>query len=172
MPDARQRVNAFFTDTDRYTAAVRELVTAGRRPACYLPYPLHGFDAALGLKRSWLGRPVLAAILLGCAVALAGTWFIQTQDYPTNIGGKPFFTWSTVAVVVLETGLLLGALATKGLVFHTARLLPDADTRLLDDRMSDDLFCVVVADLDATEAESLATRLREQGAERAEVVHG
>ena len=166
------RVNAFFTDTERYTAAVSELVAAGRRPACYLPYPLHGFDAVLGLKRSLIGRPVLAAILLGCAFALAACWFIQTQDYPTNIGGKPFFTWSTVAVVVLETGLLLGALATKGLVFQTSRLLPDPNTRLIDDRITDDLFCLVVAELSAVEAEVLATRLREQGAERAEVVHG
>jgi hypothetical protein len=162
------RVNAVFADESKFVSAVKGLVKIGHQPECYLPYPIHGFDAVLGLKRSLLGRPVMTALLFGWAAAIGLAWFTQSQDYPLNVGGKPFFAWPTFFVVILETGLLFAALANMALGMQTSKLLPDPCTRLIDDRLTDDHFAIVVKAGD--EAQAIADRLLAQGAVSAVVV--
>lgn len=166
--NSKQQVNAIFADEAQFTAAVSDLVKAGRKPECYMPYPIHGFDQVLGLKRSFIGRPVLTVILIGFFIAINMAWFTQAQDYPLNVGGKPYFAWQTFVVVTLETGLLLGALVNMALAMHTSKLMPDPVTRLIDDRITDDRFAVVVPV--SGDAKSVANRLLAHGAEHAEVV--
>jgi hypothetical protein len=167
MDEKTLRISALFPDPGSFQEAVAELVRSGHRPHCFTPWPLHHLGTTLGLKRSFLGRPVLAAILAGCALALHLSWFTQAQDYPLNVGGKPFFAWPTFVVVILETGLLLGALTTMALVFQTSRLLPDPFTRLIDDRITDDRFCLVVPLLPQDDSAAILARLSALGAETA-----
>ena len=45
---------------------------------CHTPYPLHGLDDAMGLKRSNLGYIVGAGALAGALLGLALQWFAST----------------------------------------------------------------------------------------------
>ena len=55
------------------------------------PYPIHGLDQALGLKRT---RISVCAFLYGCtgtSLALLMMWYMNIWDWPMDIGGKPSF---------------------------------------------------------------------------------
>ena len=96
--------------------------------------------------------------------------FRQEVNYPLNVGGKPYFAWQTFLVVIMETGLLLGALANMGIALHLCRLLPDPNTRLINDRITDDTFALVLPVTAGKDAEGLSSWLRAQGAEEVQVI--
>jgi hypothetical protein len=162
----------FYRDQTAFTGALRAAVADRLAPQAFTPYPVHGLDAILGLKRSFIGRPVFGVILLGFCVALWMCDYTMDQDWPLNVGGKPYFAWQTFKVVSLETGLLLGALTNFILAAHTCRLLPRPDTRLPDASMTDDTFTIVLPAADPAAAGTLATWLRGHGADTVQVIGG
>ncbi len=87
--------------------------TRGRVEA-YTPYPVHGLDAALGLRRSPLGGMVLVAGALGAVTALFFQWWISAVDYPIVVGGKPLFSWQAFVPIMFEVTVLF-ATFTAGL---------------------------------------------------------
>jgi hypothetical protein len=160
----------YYRDQAAFTGALRAAVADRLAPQAFTPYPVHGLDAILGLKRSFIGRPVFGVILLGFCFGLWMCDFTMNQDWPLNVGGKPFFAWQTFKVVSLETGLLLGALTNLIVAAHTCRLLPRPDTRLPDDRMTDDTFAIVLPAADPAAAGPLESWLCGHGAESAQIL--
>src|SRR5258708_1749609 len=160
----------YYRDQAAFTAALRAAVAERLAPQAFTPYPVHGLDAILGLKRSFIGRPVFGVILLGFCFGLWMCDFTMNQDWPLNVGGKPFFALPTFKVVSLETGLLFGALTNFILAAHTCRLLPNPNTRLPDPRMTDDTFAIVLPAADPAAAGRLEAWLRSHGAEPAQVL--
>jgi mono/diheme cytochrome c family protein len=92
-----------------------ELVEAARKVRdagytefdCYSPFPVHGIDEAMGIKRTIL--PVLI-FCGGCAGTIGGLllqWWTNAYNWPWNISGKP--TWSIPAniPIAFETTILL-----------------------------------------------------------------
>ncbi len=75
----------------------------------YSPYPLHGGSEALGLPRSKV--PLLALIggLTGVATAFTFQTWMNTIDYPLNVGGRPTFSWPMWVPIMFELGVLLAA---------------------------------------------------------------
>ena len=59
----------------------------------YSPFPIHGLDHALGLKRTRLAIAAFFYGALGCIFAFAMTYYIMILDWPMNIGGKPSFAY-------------------------------------------------------------------------------
>ena len=78
---------------------------------CHSPFPIHGMDAAMGLKRSPLGWIVGLAALVGTSSALALQWWTSSVDYPLVISGKPFFSFQAYVPVTFALGVLLAAFA-------------------------------------------------------------
>lgn len=76
---------------------------------CHSPFPIHGMDDAMGLKRSPLGFIVFffAAGALLSGVALE--WWTSTIDYPIVISGKPFFSYQAYGPVAFALMVLTGA---------------------------------------------------------------
>lgn len=153
MSDAAPNVSAsaapawvagYWRDQSSFVEACRAAVAEGHKPHAVTPWPVHGLDRVLGIPRSLLGRPVLTVIMLGMALGVWLCWFTMSQDWPLNVGGKPYFAWPTFVVVIMETGLLFGALVNLGLGFHSSRLLPHPNTRLINDRLTDDTFALVL----------------------------
>ncbi len=163
-------VAGYYRDVSRFSEACGAATSAGLKPEAFTPWPVHGLEKKLGIPRSTLGRPVMAVILIGFALGLHLCWYTQYQSYPLNVGGKPYFAWQTFVVVIMETGLLLGALANMGIALHLCRLLPDPNTRLINDRITDDTFALVLPIVAGKDVEGLSTWLREQGAEEVQVL--
>ncbi len=94
---------------------------------CHSPFPIHGMDEAMGLRRSPLGYIVFAVAAVALAAGVILEWWTSTVDYPLVISGKPFFSYQAYgpvafAIMVLTSSLaaLLGMLALNRLprFFH------------------------------------------------------
>jgi hypothetical protein len=130
----------------------------------YMPYPIHGMDAILGLERSLIGRPVFAVSVLFFVAAWFMQYFNMVVDFPLVYGGKPYDTPQLFVVVTLETGLLLGALVNLLLCFHSCKLLPNPTFKPMHPKLSDDTFAIAVPITSSASAEKLTAWFKQVGA--------
>ncbi len=107
-------VGLFESARDLLQAIPAVRAQARGRVEAYTPYPVHGLDAALGLRRSPLGGMVLVAGALGAVTALFFQWWISAVDYPIVVGGKPLFSWQAFVPIMFEVTVLF-ATFTAGL---------------------------------------------------------
>lgn len=75
------------------------------------PFPIHGLEDAVGLKRSPLGYIVLCIGFLGMLSALFLQWWTGAVDYPLVIGGKPLFAFEFSIPVTFELTVLFSSFA-------------------------------------------------------------
>ena len=83
----------------------------------FTPYPVHGLDAAQGLKRSPLPFVTFAAGITGCTLGFLLQYWTSAVDWPINVGGKPMNSWPAFIPVTFECTVLFAGLATVGAMF-------------------------------------------------------
>ncbi len=89
----------------------------------YTPYPIHGIDDVLGLRRSPLGGMVLVMGVLGALVALGAQYWISAIDYPIITGGKPPTSWEAFVPIMFEVTVLFATFtAGLGMLFLLNKL--------------------------------------------------
>lgn len=108
-------VVAEFGSPDELLSAAGAMRERGytRMDAC-TPFPVHGIDEALGIRRSPLGWFVLVGGLTGAALALLLQWWTGAVDYPLVIGGKPLFAFEPSIPITFELAVLLAAFTAVG----------------------------------------------------------
>lgn len=103
---------ATFDNPAALLAAASEIRSAGyEKYDCHSPFPIHGMDAAMGLKRSPLGWVAGLFALGGGGIALALQWWTSSIDYPIVISGKPFFSFQAYVPVTFALAVLAAAFA-------------------------------------------------------------
>src|SRR5690606_9266763 len=89
----RKRVYGYLAEFKNASAlykAAEQIRDAGfKKWDCYSPYPIHGLDAAMGLKRSILPWFVFFGGLTGLTIAVVMEYGTQVWLYPTIVQGKP-----------------------------------------------------------------------------------
>lgn len=88
----------------------------------FTPFPVHGLDKAMGLKRSRVPVFTFAGGLTGCLTGILITWFMGKYDYPLIVGGKPFFDFIFPLPIIYELTILFAAFATLGSMLYLNRL--------------------------------------------------
>ncbi len=73
------------------------------------PFPVHGMDAAMGLKDSKLGFFVFAAGFCGVTGAYLMMWWMGGVDYRIPIGDKPGFSLPSSVPIMFELMVLASA---------------------------------------------------------------
>jgi mono/diheme cytochrome c family protein len=102
---------AEFEGPHELLAAAARVRDAGyRRWDAHSPYPVHGLDAAMGIRPTILPWIVLGAGITGAAVALFMQWWTNAIDYPVLISGKPLFSLPANIPVTFELIVLFSAL--------------------------------------------------------------
>jgi hypothetical protein len=86
------------------------------------PFPIHGMDAAMGLKDSKLGLIVFPVGLTGTTLAWLMMWWMNGVDYTLVIGGKPPYSLPSQVPIMFELTILLSAFATVFGMFGLNRL--------------------------------------------------
>lgn len=118
MAEARERVHAvlgLFDAPEALFDAIQKVRAKGfSKLEAYSPYPVHGLDRALGLRRSPLAGMVLVLGLLGVAFAIFLQGWTSAVDYPLITGGKPPFSWQAFLPVSFEI-MVFFATFTAGL---------------------------------------------------------
>jgi mono/diheme cytochrome c family protein len=75
----------------------------------YTPYPVHGIDPAIGIKRTRLPEIVFCAGVTGCLSALLMQWYTNAYDYPFIISAKPYFSLPANIPIMFEVTVLFSA---------------------------------------------------------------
>ena len=89
---------------------------------CHSPFPIHGMDRAMGLRRSALGWVVGSMATIGVLGAIGLQWWTSSVDYKFLISGKPFFSFQAYVPITFGLGVLLAALSAVLGMFHFNRL--------------------------------------------------
>jgi hypothetical protein len=99
----------FATPSDLYHACERVRDAGFTRWDAHTPFPVHGLEQAMGLRRSALPWIVLVAGLTGAAFGFGLQWWVHAVAYPLVISGKPYFSWPAFIPVTFELGVLFAA---------------------------------------------------------------
>ncbi len=110
----------------------------------YAPYPIHGLDDAMGIKRTRLPWVTFVVGLFGLTAALTLQFYGSVLDWPLDVGGKPDNSTLAFIPICFELTVLLGGLATVFALLVRARLYPGKRERLIADGITNDNFAVVV----------------------------
>jgi hypothetical protein len=113
MPMSTRGVLGHFYDPDDALVAAAKVRDAGWTHFDFLtPFPVHGMDAAMGLKKSWV--PVATGVLAFCGVLFAQALqnYVMIWDWPMNFGGKPFWAWPAFVPITFEAMVFWAALGT------------------------------------------------------------
>lgn len=95
-----------------------ELVEAARRVRdagytefdCYSPFPVHGIDPAMGIKRTILPLVIFGAGFTGAVGGMLLQWYCNAYAWEWNISGKPFWSIPANIPVAYESAILLSAI--------------------------------------------------------------
>ena len=95
-----------------------ELVDAARRVRdagytefdCYSPFPVHGIDPAMGIKRTILPLIIFGGGFTGALGGIALQWYCNAYSWGWNISGKPEWSIPANIPVAYELAILLAAL--------------------------------------------------------------
>ena len=166
---ATKNIYGIFDDDDLVLSAIPKLREQKLNVTDVIsPFPIHGLDPVLGLKRT---RISMACFLYGCTgtcLALLMMWYMNIWDWPMDIGGKPSFAlYKNLAAfipVTFEVTVLCAAHGMAITFFLRSRLLPGVEPNVIDNRMADDRFVMTIAVKNDTEKASAQAALKAAGA--------
>jgi hypothetical protein len=154
--------------------AARTLRARGHRSVdLHSPYPLHGSDEALGLRRSTVPLVALVAGVVGASSGYLLQWWTVGVDWPLNVGNRPPHSAPAFIPVTFELGVLFASLSIfLGLLFAYFRFPrvhhPLFEVEAFRSATIDALW--LSAEVEGDDAEPLASDLRRMGARQVSIV--
>jgi len=141
----------------------------------YTPYPIHGIDEALGLRRSPLGGMVLVMGVLGALTALGFQYWISAIDYPIITGGKSAASWEAFIPIMFEVTVLFATFtAGLGMLFLLNKLPffghPVLSSKAITGITRDRYALALEAEDESFDSVAAAQVLRDAGAIEVEVL--
>jgi hypothetical protein len=140
-------IATFDTPRDLYHAAELVRDAGYKNWDCITPFPVHGLDTAMGLKRSRVPRISLAGGITGFCTGMTLIWWTGGVDYKLIVGGKPLFSPLFAFPISYELTILFTAFATIGGMFILNGLPMHYHPVLKSDRIKavmTDSFCIVI----------------------------
>lgn len=157
-------VLAEYETPDALMSAAEKVRDAGyTKWDCNTPFPVHGLDKAMGIKKTILPWIVLGAGLTGTTVAILmqwyvnnpgtefATWFSFLASYPMTFSGKPYWSLPPNIPVGFELTVLFASLSAFFGMFvlnGLPKLYHPAFTNARFKRVTDDRFFIVIEKAD------------------------
>lgn len=160
-------IQALYNDDDVLMDAVKKVRKAEHQiKEIYTPFPVHGLDKAMGLKRT---RLAIAAFIYGCIGFSFATWmmnYMMIDNWPQDIGGKPSFSFfqnmPAFVPIMFELTVFCAAHLMVITFYMRSRLWPFKEAENPDPRTTDDIFLMEIVADDKNEDE-LVSFLKETG---------
>ncbi len=160
-----------------------ELIEAARKVAgagftrfdCFSPFPVHGIDDAMGIKRTALPVAIFIGGFTGTVGGLLLQWWCNAYNWPWNISGKP--SWSIPANIPIgfETTILMAVFASFFGMWLANRLPQVWHPFFRNERfnhVTDDAFLLGIEAGDRRfDSQATAQLLRDAGAISVELVY-
>jgi mono/diheme cytochrome c family protein len=169
-------VLAEFDTPGALVEAARKVRDAGyTKFDCYSPFPVHGIDEAMGIKRTVLPLLVLGGGFTGLFLGLLLEWWTNAYNWPWLISGKPIWSIPANIPIGFETTILLSVFTTFFGMWILNRLPQVWHPFFRLDRFAratDDAFLLgIEAGDDKFKPESTEELLRKAGAIAVEACH-
>ena len=137
----------FDSPADIYHAAEQVRDAGYRFWDVITPFPIHGMDRAMGVRRSLVPRVSLAGGILGFATGMTLIWWSGAYNFKLTVGGKPLFSPLFAFPISYELTILFTAFATiigmfvfNHLPMHYHAVMKQAHFQ----RATDDRFFIVI----------------------------
>ena len=118
----------------------------------YSPYPVHGMDRAMGLRRTRLPWIALIAGLSAAAAAILLQFYTAVVDWRMDVGGKPDNSTLAFIPITFELTVLAAGLSIVAALFVRARLFPGNSRSPVLARVTNDRFAIAIRIRDAMQA--------------------
>ena len=112
----------FDSPSEIYHAAEKVRDAGFRHWDALTPFPVHGLDAAMGLRRSKVPIFTFVGGAIGLVTGFFIVWYMNAHDYPLVVGGMPYFSPIFPFPVAYELTILLAAFGSFFGQFITNRL--------------------------------------------------
>ncbi|MEZ4948416.1 MAG: DUF3341 domain-containing protein [Saprospiraceae bacterium] len=133
----------------------------------YTPFPVHGLDHVMGLSESRLHIAGFIYGAIGTLTAFLGMSWIFTRDWPIIFGGKPYWSVPAFIPITFELTVLFASIGMVVTFYTICGLGPGVSNPTLDDRITDDKFCIAfeTAGKSESDIDRLKAFLQSSGAE-------
>ena len=138
-------VVGIFDDEDVLLKGIKKVRDTGIKiQEVYSPFPVHGIDDALGLKKTRLPIAAFMFGLTGTSLALLMQIWMLGYDWPMIIGGKNHASLPPFIPVTFELTVLLSALGMVGTFMIVSDMKPYKWPRQFDIRSTDDKHVMAI----------------------------
>ncbi len=139
------KIHALYDDEEILLKAVKEVRSKGMKiKEVFTPFPVHGLDTAMGLKRTRIAICAFIYGLTGMSLGLLMMWYMMIHDWPQSFGGKPnsMFHLNLPAFipVTFECTVFCAAHGMALTFFLRSWILPGVTEKNPDPRTTDDKF--------------------------------
>ncbi len=144
-------IAAFDTTADLMAAAEKVRDAGYQHWDAITPFPVHGLDGAMGLKRSHVPRFTLACGITGFTTGMLMIAYMSWYDFPLIVGGKPLFSpifsfpvAYELTILFAAFGSIIGMFILNRLPMHYHPVMNREEVA----RASDDRFYIVIESCD------------------------
>lgn len=143
---AKKKVVVGFIDhPDRFLEVGEKARKLGfKKLNAIMPFAVHGFEKALGIKKSWIPKAAKTMLVIGAGLGFLLQAWTSAADWPINVGGKPLISWPAFIPIVFESGVLLAGITTFLALLHIGRFYPYKDPKVIRERLTDDQFALLI----------------------------
>jgi hypothetical protein len=157
---SKKYIYGIYDDADAVMHSVEKLRKKGFDiHDCYTPFPVHGLDRAMGIKRSNLTVVAFICGAIGCTLAIIFQLYVMKSDWPINVGGKPNDGYYPSFIpVTFELTILFTAFGMGIAFFYRTRMIHGKVEDIVDPRQTDDLFVLAIEEKSASFDKELVNR--------------
>ncbi len=129
------------------------------------PFPVHGMEEAVGIKRSFIPYVTFVAGLVGASLGMLLQYWISAVDWPIIVGGKPHFSAPAFIPITFEITILFAALSSVVTMFAVNRL-PKINPPIIDPDLTSHKFALWIPETEpGYSPEKVEAFLKQLGAE-------
>lgn len=142
-------IHAIFDDEEPLMASVKSLRSNGISiKDAFTPFPVHGLDSAIGVPRTRIAICAFIYGITGTCLATLMMWYMMVHDWPTDVGGKPSFSYymnvPAFIPITFESTVLCAAHGMVITFYLRCWMLPGVKAKNPDPRTTDDKFLMVI----------------------------
>lgn len=126
----------------------------------FTPFPLHGLDELLDIKRTRLPYVTFLAGLTGATFAICFQTWTHSFSWPLKIGGKPYFSLPAYIPITFELTVLFGAFISVFAFLFRSRLFPRPEFKNIHPRVTNDQFVIALEQTAQLNEEKMRTILK------------
>lgn len=168
MSDTKKYLVGIFDDDDILLHAVKDIRKDGYEITdAFTPFPVHGLEHAMGLEETRLHTAGFFFGATGFTFALSMITFINKFNYPTNIGGKPYWALLAYVPITFEQTVLASAIGMTVSFYYLCKLWPGKKPKIIDERTSDNMFALTFeldGSKDSAYVSAVSELLKKEGA--------